>query len=67
MLRQMVILAWGGYGKTTLLRHIAYTYSTKQQGRYNVKPQIPVLLVLRKLLDHSPDFLPNPTRSICRR
>ena len=28
--RRMAILAWGGYGKTTLLRHIAYIYSSKQ-------------------------------------
>lgn len=51
MLRQMVILAWGGYGKTTLLKHVAHTYGTKQQGRYKVLQKIPVLLVLRKYRD----------------
>ena len=51
MLRQMVILAWGGYGKTTLLKHVAHTYGTKQQGRYKVPQRIPVLLVLRKYRD----------------
>jgi len=51
MLRQMVILAWGGYGKTTLLKHVAHTYGTKQQGRYKVPQKIPVLLVLRKYRD----------------
>jgi GUN4-like/NACHT domain len=51
MLRQMVILAWGGYGKTTLLKHVAHTYGMKQQGRYQVPQKIPVLLVLRKYRD----------------
>jgi hypothetical protein len=47
--RQMVILAWGGFGKTTLLRHITYIYSTRQQTRYGSLPaRIPVLLTLRK-------------------
>ncbi len=46
--RQLVILAWGGYGKTTLLKHIAYIYGTKQHSRYQVKKRIPVLVVLRK-------------------
>lgn len=45
--RQLVILAWGGYGKTTLLKHIAYLYGTKQQPSKAPK-QIPVLIVLRK-------------------
>lgn len=36
MLRQIVILAWGSYGKTTLLKHVAHTYGTRQQGRYKV-------------------------------
>jgi len=51
MLRQMVILAWGGYGKTTLLKHVAHTYGMRQQGRYQVPQKIPVLLVLRKYRD----------------
>ena len=50
--RQIVILAWGGYGKTTLLKHIAYTYCMNQQGKYEVSHRrIPVLLVLRKYRD----------------
>lgn len=48
--RQLVVLAWGGYGKTTLLKHIAYVYGTKQQPRSAPK-LIPVLLVLRKYRD----------------
>ncbi|MFG6095121.1 GUN4 domain-containing protein [Leptothoe sp. ISB3NOV94-8A] len=46
--RQLAILAWGGYGKTTLLKHVAYIYGTRQQGRFNAPALIPVLLVLRK-------------------
>ena len=49
--RQLAILAWGGYGKTTLLKHVAYIYGTKQQGRFQVPKRIPVLLVLRKYRD----------------
>jgi len=30
-LKQMAILAYGGYGKTTLLRHITYVYATGKQ------------------------------------
>jgi predicted NACHT family NTPase len=49
--RQLAILAWGGYGKTTLLKHIAYIYATKQQHRYGVPKRIPVLLAFRKYRD----------------
>ncbi|MEO1623223.1 MAG: NACHT domain-containing protein, partial [Cyanobacteria bacterium J06632_3] len=48
--RQLAILAWGGYGKTTLLKHIAYLYGTKQT-RPDVPKLIPVLLVLRTYKD----------------
>lgn len=60
--RQMVILAWGGYGKTTLLKHIAYSYGTKRKAVYEGKRRIPVLLVLRKyrqlLVQEKPPSLP---------
>lgn len=46
--RQVVIIAWGGYGKTTLLKHITYAYSNKKHNRYKVSPKIPVLLMLRQ-------------------
>ncbi|MGB3613667.1 MAG: hypothetical protein WBA10_07735, partial [Elainellaceae cyanobacterium] len=49
-LRQLAILAWGGYGKTTLLKHIAYRYGTQQQPDSAPK-LLPVLLVLRKYRD----------------
>jgi hypothetical protein len=44
--RQLAILAWGGYGKTTLLRHLAYIYGSQQQDRYGVVARIPVLIGL---------------------
>lgn len=60
--RQLVILAWGGYGKTTLLKHIAYIYGSQQQGRYKVSKKIPMLLILRQhrdlLAQESPPSLP---------
>ncbi|MEM9539531.1 MAG: GUN4 domain-containing protein [Cyanobacteria bacterium P01_E01_bin.42] len=44
--RRMAILAWGGYGKTTLLRHVTYLYSYKKQPR-NAPKLLPVLFYLR--------------------
>jgi hypothetical protein len=32
----MAILAWGGLGKTTLLKHIAYIYSSEQHDRADI-------------------------------
>ncbi|MGK7925194.1 MAG: GUN4 domain-containing protein [Spirulina sp.] len=45
--RCLAIQAWGGYGKTTLLRHITYLYTNKLQRR-NVPKLLPVLLYLRR-------------------
>ena len=45
--RQLAILAWGGYGKTTLLKHIAFRLGTKQPEK-GVPQWVPFLLVLRK-------------------
>ncbi|WP_299412153.1 NACHT domain-containing protein [Acaryochloris sp. IP29b_bin.148] len=60
--RQIVVLAWGGYGKTTLLKHIAHTYGMNQQGKYGVPRRVPFLLVLRKhrdrLAQEQPPTLP---------
>ncbi|MEN8445391.1 MAG: GUN4 domain-containing protein [Cyanobacteria bacterium J06555_13] len=60
--RQLAILAWGGYGKTTLLKHIAYRYGTKQWNK-GVPRLIPFLLVLRKhrelLAKENPPNLPD--------
>ena len=44
--RRMAILAFGGYGKTTLLKHIAYIYSSKQHRRYGVSTKVPIFLPL---------------------
>ena len=55
--RRMVLQAWGGYGKTTLMRHMAYMYSKNKQSR-GLDRKIPVLIVLgrhRELLSS-----PNP-------
>jgi hypothetical protein len=48
--RQMAILAKGGFGKTTLLRHVTYGYATKPNKvsrRHKVRVLIPFLLYLR--------------------
>lgn len=60
-LRQMAILAWGGYGKTTLLKHVAYCYGSGQAPKGAPK-LVPVLLALRKyrkqLVQAEPPTLP---------
>ncbi len=45
--RQMAIVAWGGFGKTTLLKHLAYIYGSKQHETYGVTPLVPFFLPLR--------------------
>ncbi|MBD2075072.1 GUN4 domain-containing protein [Phormidium sp. FACHB-592] len=45
--RQLAIVAWGGFGKTTLLKHLAFIYGTKQHRQFKVPFLIPVLLPLR--------------------
>ena len=54
--RRVLINARGGQGKTTLLRHVAYTYGKKPAvpRRYKVDKFIPFLLYLResKITDH---------------
>ena len=45
--RQLAILAWGGYGKTTLLKHVAYRYGMGDLPE-GVPKLVPVLVVLRK-------------------
>ncbi|MGA1283379.1 MAG: NACHT domain-containing protein [Prochlorothrix sp.] len=44
---QMVIKAWGGYGKTTLLRHLTFVYSQRRQKQYGAPKLVPFLLYLR--------------------
>ncbi|PZV26519.1 MAG: GUN4 domain-containing protein [Snowella sp.] len=60
--RSMVIQAWGGYGKTTLLRHVTYIYCQKlyNQPPYKVPQLLPVLLDFRQwqkvILEEKPDL-----------
>ncbi|MDJ0747230.1 MAG: GUN4 domain-containing protein [Xenococcaceae cyanobacterium MO_167.B27] len=59
--RRLAILAWGGFGKSTLLRHVTYSYMTKQYKRYKAPKLLPVLLYLRQwqeLLANNPPDLP---------
>jgi predicted NACHT family NTPase len=57
--RHLVLLAWGGYGKTTLLRHVTYIYTQKKQAR-GVPKLLPVFLKLRdwqeKIAIEKPDL-----------
>jgi hypothetical protein len=48
--RQIAIRAWGGYGKTTLLKHVAYVYSSGvyKQKKYRAPKRIPFLLYLTR-------------------
>ncbi len=63
--RQIAILAWGGFGKTTLLRHVTYRLCRNKQNdnqKYDVQRYVPVLMLLRKYRDlltqENPDDLP---------
>ncbi|MDJ0536655.1 MAG: GUN4 domain-containing protein [Xenococcaceae cyanobacterium MO_207.B15] len=59
--RRLAIQAWGGFGKTTLLRHVTYSYMTKRYKRYKAPKLLPVLLYLRQwqeLLANNPPDLP---------
>lgn len=49
--RQMAIQAQGGFGKTTLLRHIALIYGQGKYRRYRAPKLIPFLLYLRDWRD----------------
>ena len=46
--RQIAIRAWGGYGKTTLLNHIAYTYGGHAYRKYRAPKLVPFLLYLTR-------------------
>jgi predicted NACHT family NTPase len=43
---QIVIHAWGGFGKTTLLKHLSFVYSVRAYGKYNAPKFIPFLIYL---------------------
>ena len=59
--KQIAILAWGGFGKTTLLRHVTYRLCRNKQNQ-DVPRFVPVLLLLRKYRDlltqENPEDLP---------
>ena len=63
--RQIAIRAWGGYGKTTLLKHIAYTYGANAYRKHHAPRLVPFLLYLtrcwqelKKLPSEDPASLP---------
>jgi hypothetical protein len=60
--RQIVILAKGGMGKTTLLRHIVLIYGQRSQRRYRAPKLVPIMLRLRDFTEEltvaSPPSLP---------
>jgi hypothetical protein len=60
--RQLAIVSWGGFGKTTLLKHLAYVFGTQQHRQYNVPFWVPILLPLRnyrkQLASDAPPNLP---------
>ncbi|WP_434684997.1 NACHT domain-containing protein [Pseudanabaena minima] len=47
-LKRISIRARGGYGKTTLLKYLAYTYSNRAYGDYKAPKFIPFLLYLSR-------------------
>ncbi|MFM7886894.1 MAG: NACHT domain-containing protein, partial [Pseudanabaena sp.] len=47
-LKRISIQARGGYGKTTLLKYLAYTYSNRAYGEYKAPKFIPFLLYLSR-------------------
>jgi len=61
--RQIAIRAWGGYGKSTLLKHLAYIYSIGEYRKYNAPKLIPFLLCLadyyKEITKENPPSLPN--------
>jgi predicted NACHT family NTPase len=46
--RQIAIRAWGGYGKTTLLKHVAYSYGTRAYRKHHAPKLVPFLLYLTR-------------------
>ena len=66
-LRQIAIRAWGGYGKSTLLKHLTYIYSTGEYNKgdfrkYKAPKFVPFLLYLagcwKEITKEKPPDLP---------
>jgi hypothetical protein len=66
-LRQIAIRAWGGYGKTTLLKHLTYIYSAGEYNKgdfrkYKVPKFVPFLLYFatwwKEITKENPPDLP---------
>ena len=66
-LRQIAIRAWGGYGKSTLLKHLTYIYSTGEYNKGNFRKYktpkfVPFLLYLagcwKEITKENPPDLP---------
>lgn len=45
--RQLAVLAWGGYGKTTLMRNLAYTFARGNYRKHKAPKLVPFLIYLR--------------------
>ncbi len=45
-LKQIAIHAWGGFGKTTLLKHLSFVYSARAYGKYKAPKFVPFLIYL---------------------
>lgn len=62
--RSIAIQAWGGFGKTTLMKHLAFTYAHTpgKVRRHKARKLMPALLFLRKwkplLAQENPPTLP---------
>ncbi|OYQ63110.1 hypothetical protein B9G53_18630 [Pseudanabaena sp. SR411] len=61
-LKQIAIHAWGGFGKTTLLKHLSFVYSARAYGKYNAPKFVPFLIYLagcyQTLSQDNPPTLP---------
>jgi GUN4-like/NACHT domain len=61
--RKISIRAWGGYGKTTMLKHLAYAYGGREYRKHRAPKLVPFLLYLTacwpKLTQENPLSLPD--------
>lgn len=64
--RQMAVLAKGGMGKNTLLRHIALIYGQRKQGRHRAPKLVPILLRLRLWSGELAQSVPPPLPKLIR-